>query len=77
MTFSQALATSVQCPVTSLWTVPDHWTLEEAATVPLAYATAYYCLIITAGLQKGKTVFIHNGASAIGQVILIRFGCWK
>ncbi|GFR81558.1 fatty acid synthase-like [Elysia marginata] len=62
-----ALASSVQCPVSSLWTVPDHWTLEEAATVPLAYATAYYCLVVVGGLQKGKTVFIHAGTSTVGQ----------
>ncbi|KAF9795717.1 hypothetical protein SFRURICE_018845, partial [Spodoptera frugiperda] len=27
-----------------LWPVPAHWTLEDAATVPLAYAHALYCL---------------------------------
>jgi len=24
---------------TMLWDVPDHWTLEDAATVPLVYGT--------------------------------------
>ena len=64
----QALASSVQCPVSSLWRVPDHWTLDEAATVPLAYAKAYHSLVIVAGLQKGKKVFIHAGTSPVGQV---------
>lgn len=26
--------------------VPDEWTMEEAATVPVAYATAIYALIM-------------------------------
>lgn len=28
-----------------LWPVTEHWTLEEAATVPLAYSLAFYCLV--------------------------------
>lgn len=28
-----------------LWPVPEHWSLEDAATVPLAYAHAFYCLV--------------------------------
>jgi fatty acid synthase, animal type len=28
-----------------LWPVPAHWSLEDAATVPLAYAHAFYCLV--------------------------------
>lgn len=28
-----------------LWPVPQHWDLEEAATVPLPYIQAYYCLV--------------------------------
>ncbi|GFO05601.1 fatty acid synthase [Plakobranchus ocellatus] len=64
------MASTVQCPVSSLWTVPDHWSLEEAATVPLAYATAYYTLIIKGDLKKGDTVFIHSGASAVGQAAI-------
>lgn len=27
-----------------LWPIPDHWDFEEAATVPMAYLTAFYCL---------------------------------
>ncbi|KAJ8711419.1 hypothetical protein PYW07_008661 [Mythimna separata] len=27
-----------------LWPVPAHWSLEDAATVPLAYVHAFYCL---------------------------------
>ncbi|RUS75295.1 hypothetical protein EGW08_016938, partial [Elysia chlorotica] len=73
-----ALASTVKCPVSSLWSVPDQWTLEEAATVPLAYATAYYCLVSEGGVQKGATVFIHAGASVVGQAsiaVALSYNC--
>lgn len=28
-----------------LWPVPEHWSLEDAATVPLPYCLAFYCLV--------------------------------
>ena len=54
-----------------MWTVPDHWTLEEAASVPMAYVTAYYALVTRARLRKGETVFVQSGWTPVGQV---RFG---
>lgn len=30
-----------------LWPVPAHWDLEDAATVPYAYAHALYCFVST------------------------------
>ena len=40
-----ALGSIVEADPALLWPVPEHWSLEEAATVPLAYVTAYYCLV--------------------------------
>jgi fatty acid synthase len=34
-----ALASGTVARKRTLWDVPDHWTLEEAATVPVAYGT--------------------------------------
>jgi fatty acid synthase len=34
-----ALASDVVANKTLLWDVPDHWTLADAATVPIAYGT--------------------------------------
>lgn len=28
-----------------LWPIPTHWSMEDAATVPLPYAQAYYVLV--------------------------------
>ena len=49
-----------------LWKVPDHWSLEEASTVPVVYATCYYALIIRGSLQPGESVLIHSGTGGIG-----------
>ena len=40
--------------------------LEEAATLPLAYSTVYYSMVIRAGLTPGQSVLIHCGAGAVG-----------
>lgn len=40
-----AASFKVSAEPTLLWPIPGHWTLEEAATVPLAYAHAFYLLV--------------------------------
>lgn len=46
--------------------VPPRLSLEEAASLPEAWATAYLNLILEAGLRGGETVLIHAGASGVG-----------
>ncbi|XP_063367625.1 fatty acid synthase-like [Cydia amplana] len=53
-----------------LWPVPAHWTLEDAATVPFAYAHALYCLAIKTSLSRGMKVLVSGGAGATGQAII-------
>ncbi|XP_072934611.1 fatty acid synthase-like [Epargyreus clarus] len=53
-----------------LWPVPAHWTLEDAATVPLAYCFAYYCLVERFQLLPGMRIFVENGVSAFGQAVI-------
>lgn len=40
------LATMVTAKRTSLWPVPDKWTLAEAATIPAVYCTVIYAFFI-------------------------------
>ena len=57
---------------------PDDWTLDEAATVPIAYATAYLSLVMTAHIKKGERVLIHTGASTVGIAcisVALHHGC--
>nr|XP_003703606.1 PREDICTED: fatty acid synthase [Megachile rotundata] len=53
-----------------LWPVPDKWTLEEAATVPVAYFTVFYALYYFGKLKKGEKVLIHSGSGAVGQAAI-------
>ncbi|CAH0696877.1 unnamed protein product [Spodoptera exigua] len=55
-----------------LWPVPAHWSLEDAATVPLAYAHALYCLGLKSRKQitSDMSVLVHGGAGAFGQAVI-------
>jgi len=62
----------------SMWRVPDDWSLEQAATVPVAYTTAYYALVVRGRIQAGETVLVHSGSGAVGQAaisVALQHGC--
>ena len=40
--------------------------MQQAATVPVAYLTAYYSLIVRGRLCAGKSLLIHSAAGAVG-----------
>ena len=61
-----------------VWPVPDAWSLEEAASVPLVYATAYYALVVRGRTRKGEKVLIHSGSGGVGQAaiaVALHLGC--
>jgi len=75
---AKGLASVVDVDQDFLWSVPDDWSLEQAATVPVAYSTAFYALVVRGGIQVGETVLIHSGSGAVGQAaitIALRHGC--
>ncbi|GFU22758.1 fatty acid synthase, partial [Nephila pilipes] len=75
---SHGLATTVAVDPDLLWDIPDNWTLEEASTIPVAYATSYYALVTRGRLQRGERVLIHSGSGGVGQAaiaIALHFGC--
>jgi len=45
---------------------PGNITGEAAATIPLAFLTAYYALNTLANIQKGERVLIHTAAGGVG-----------
>ncbi len=49
-----------------MWGVPEAWSLQDAATVPVAYLTAYYALLMRGGMQAGQSVLVHSGTGAVG-----------
>lgn len=51
--------------------LPYHLSFEEAASIPLAYCTAYYSLVDCASLSEGQSVLIHHAATGVGQAAVI------
>ncbi len=46
--------------------VPDGIATEAAATIPVAFLTAWYALVHVARIQPGEWVLIHGAAGAVG-----------
>ena len=64
--FLPSLATQVAIDKRYSWRVPDNWTLEQASTIPVVYATAYYALVVRGQLKRGEKVLIHAGTGGVG-----------
>ncbi|XP_035740323.1 fatty acid synthase-like isoform X2 [Vespa mandarinia] len=52
------------------WTVPESWSLEDAATVPCVYSTCVAALYINGEIKKGDRILIHSGAGGVGQAAI-------
>lgn len=50
--------------------MPSALSTEAAATVPVAFLTAYYALVRLGMLEEGETVLIHGGAGGVGLAAL-------
>ncbi|XP_040165773.1 fatty acid synthase-like [Anopheles arabiensis] len=46
--------------------VPDHISLEQAATIPTVYATVYASFFICSHIRKGNSILIHAGTGGVG-----------
>ena len=46
MTNDQGISSYVTLDSSLTWKIPDSWTLEDAATVPVVYSTVIYALLI-------------------------------
>ncbi|WP_431784923.1 SDR family NAD(P)-dependent oxidoreductase, partial [Streptomyces chumphonensis] len=46
--------------------MPEGWSFERAASVPVAFLTAYYGLRDLAGVRAGEKVLVHAGAGGVG-----------
>ncbi|XP_076382068.1 fatty acid synthase [Megalopta genalis] len=54
----------------NMWTIPDEWSLEDAATIPSAYFTVFYAFYFFGKLKKGEKILIHAGSGAVGQAAI-------
>ncbi len=63
---ASAFSTHVTVAARQVVKIPDGLSLEAAATIPVAFVTAYYSLVTQAKLKRGEWVLIHGGAGGVG-----------
>jgi phthiocerol/phenolphthiocerol synthesis type-I polyketide synthase C len=56
----------VTVPAVLVAPIPDTMSFEAAATVPVAFLTAYYGLVTLAKLRRSEWLLVHGGAGAVG-----------
>jgi phthiocerol/phenolphthiocerol synthesis type-I polyketide synthase C len=67
---ASAFSTHVIVPSAQAAKLPAEMPFESAATIPVAFLTAYYSLISLAQLKRGEWVLIHGGAGAVGMAAI-------
>ncbi|KAH7038376.1 uncharacterized protein B0I36DRAFT_372464 [Microdochium trichocladiopsis] len=65
-----AMRTTIRAHHLSVHAIPSKLSVEEAVTIPIAYATAYQSLIEVAHVRKGETVLVHAAAGGLGQALV-------
>ena len=78
ITHGKGLASSAITDPRFVWPVPDSWTLKQAATVPVVYATVLYAFHYRGRIKPGKTVLIHAVTGGVGQAAIstaLNHGC--
>ena len=56
----------LKAPVQNVYPFPKAMSFEEAASIPLAFHTAWHCLVTRAGLRPGETALINAAGSGVG-----------
>ncbi|KAB2573735.1 Lovastatin diketide synthase mokB [Lasiodiplodia theobromae] len=64
-------ANRVRVHWTGVARIPDAMTFEVAASVPLAFVTAYHAVNTLAGLRQGEKVLVHCAAGDVGQAAVM------
>ena len=71
MAFARAaFASHVTTPAAVVAPIPDELPFEAAATIPVAFLTAYYALMRCARLKANEWVLVHGGAGGVGLAAL-------
>ncbi|MFD2878247.1 zinc-binding dehydrogenase [Paenibacillus rhizoplanae] len=61
-----SLGKYARVPASSVVRKPSRISFAEAATLPIAFMTAYYALIIRGQLSLGEKVLIHTATGGVG-----------
>ncbi len=65
-----AFATTAIAEESMVVPIPTGWSFAAAASVPVAFLTAYIALVEIGGLSAGQRVLIHAGAGGVGQAAI-------
>ena len=71
-----AFSTHVTTPAAVVTPIPGDLSMETAATIPVAFLTAYHALMICARLKPHEWVLIHGGAGGVG-LAAIQIARWR
>ncbi|KAK3170550.1 putative secondary metabolism biosynthetic enzyme [Lepraria neglecta] len=66
-----SIANIGRCKAACATPIPDSMSYLEAASLPIVYCTAQYCLSYIARLQFGETILIHAAAGGVGQAAIM------
>lgn len=61
----------VRTPEPMIQPIPENMSFEVAASIPVAFVTAYHALVDAARLANGETVLIHSAAGGFGQAAIM------
>jgi acyl transferase domain-containing protein/NADPH:quinone reductase-like Zn-dependent oxidoreductase/acyl carrier protein len=50
--------------------IPQGWSFSHAASVPMAFATAYHALVDVARLKQGQRLLVHAAAGGVGMAAI-------
>ncbi|XP_063924547.1 fatty acid synthase-like [Zophobas morio] len=70
MTSIQGISSYFTSDPSSIWKIPESWTLEDAATVSVVYCTVIYALFMVGDMKPGSSILIHSVTGGIGLAAL-------
>jgi NADPH:quinone reductase-like Zn-dependent oxidoreductase len=59
----------VTVPPTMAFPLPEGWSFEQGAALPVVYLTAHHILVRVAAARAGETVLIHSAAGGVGLAV--------
>jgi len=63
---AEAFSSHLVCPAWHFFPVPENMALEAAATIPVAFATAWYALVERGHIGPDDDVLVHGAAGGVG-----------
>jgi len=69
MTMFKGQSELVVVPTDRVFPLPDDWTFEQGAALPVVYLTAHHMLVRVAAARAGESVLVHAAAGGVGLAV--------